>query len=329
MNINRRNFNSGLGAISLASALVGVGAPTLAAQTLIYGNAGNINSASNKFAKKWLDLVSERTNGELVFDIKAGTIGGGKDVLDGTALGTVNLYNGAYTGLREFDVFYAPYFARNSNHAQAIANDLLYDELNSAVKNRYPSLHYLSVARAGPWKLFTNQKLETFDDLKGLKIRAPSIEGVIAGLEQVGAKPTVIPFNELYGALQQGVVDGMATLGNLMITQKFYEVVKHCYQNDWGIGLDKQMINMNTWNNLGEKNQKVLTETFNELEPQDFFRATEEAEISNFKKWREINGEDSTPLLDATAAQKTLEPAIKNLADDIFGSGTYDRIQSI
>ena len=329
MNINRRNFNSGLGAMSLASALVGVGAPTLAAQTLIYGNAGNINSASNKFAKKWLDLVTERTNGELVFDIKAGTIGGGKDVLDGTALGTVNLYNGAYTGLREFDVFYAPYFARNSNHAQAIANDLLYDELNSAVKNRYPSLHYLSVARAGPWKLFTNQKLETFDDLKGLKIRAPSIEGVIAGLEQVGAKPTVIPFNELYGALQQGVVDGMATLGNLMITQKFYEVVKHCCQNDWGIGLDKQMINMNTWNNLGEKNQKVLTETFNELEPQDFFRATEEAEISNFKKWREINGEDSTPLLDATAAQKTLEPAIKNLADDIFGSGTYDRIQSI
>ena len=329
MKINRRNFNSGLGAMSLASALVGVGAPTLAAQTLIYGNAGNINSASNKFAKKWLDLVTERTNGELVFDIKAGTIGGGKDVLDGTALGTVNLYNGAYTGLREFDVFYAPYFARNSNHAQAIANDLLYDELNSAVKNRYPSLHYLSVARAGPWKLFTNQKLETFDDLKGLKIRAPSIEGVIAGLEQVGAKPTVIPFNELYGALQQGVVDGMATLGNLMITQKFYEVVKHCYQNDWGIGLDKQMINMNTWNNLGEKNQKVLTETFNELEPQDFFRATEEAEISNFKKWREINGEDSTPLLDATAAQKTLEPAIKNLADDIFGSGTYDKIQSI
>jgi len=114
-----------------------------------------------------------------------------------------------------------------------------------------------------------------------------------------------------------------------MISQKFYEVVKHCYQNDWGIGLDKQMINMGTWDSLGEKNQKILTETFNELEPQDFFRATEEAEISNFKKWRELNGEDSTPLLDASAAQKTLAPAIKGLADDIFGAGTYDRIQSI
>ena len=328
MKLNRRSFTKGMGGLGLATALLGVGSPALAAKTLIYGNAGNIDSASNKFAKKWLDLVSERTGGELLFDIKAGTIGGGKDVLDGTALGTVQLYNGAYTGLREFDVFYAPYFARDSNHAQKIANDLLYDELNGAVQKRYPSLRYLSVARAGPWKLFTNQKLESFDDLKGLKIRAPEIEGVIAGLEQVGAKPTVIPFNELYGALQQGVVDGMATLGNLMISQKFYEVVKHCYQNDWGIGLDKQMINMSAWDGLGEENQKILVDTFNELEPQDFFRATEEAEIENFAKWREFNGEDSTPLLDASAAQATLEPAIKALSDDIFGEGTYDRIQA-
>ena len=329
MKLDRRTFTKGLGGLSLASALVGVGAPALAARTLIYGNAGNIDSASNRFARKWLDLVSERTGGELLFDIKAGTIGGGKDVLDGTALGTVHLYNGAYTGLREFDVFYAPYFARDSDHAYAIATELLYDELNSAVQSRYPSLRYLSVARAGPWKLFTNQKLETFDDLRGLKIRAPEIEGVIAGLEQVGAKPTVIPFNELYGALQQGVVDGMATLGNLMISQKFYEVVNYCYQNDWGIGLDKQMINLGTWNGLPEEQQVILTETFAELEPQDFFRATEEAEVENFSKWREFNGEDSTPLLDASQAQVTLEPAIKALADDIFGDGTYDRIQSI
>ena len=328
MTMNRRIFHKRAGGLTLATALMGVGAPAFAAKTLIYGNAGNIDSASNKFAKKWLDLVSERTGGDLVFDIKAGTIGGGKDVLDGTALGTVQVYNGAYTGLREFDVFYAPYFARDSNHAQEIANNLLFDELNTAVQSRYPSLRYLSVARAGPWKLFTNQQLETFDDLKGLKIRAPEIEGVIAGLEQVGAKPTVIPFNELYGALQQGVVDGMATLGNLMITQKFYEVVKYCYQNDWGIGLDKQMMNLAAWDDLGEANQAILVDTFNELEPEDFFRATEEAEIENFKQWREFNGEDSTPLLDATQAQTTLEPAIKALADDVFGEGTYDRVQA-
>ncbi len=327
---NRREFGQILGGLGIATAAAaGFASPALAARTLIYGNAGNADSASNKFARKWLDLVSERTGGELVFDIKAGTIGGGKDVLDGTALGTVHLYNGAYTGLREFDVFYAPYFARDSDHAQKIANDLLFDKISAAVESRYPSLKYLSVARAGPWKLFTNKRLETFDDLKGLKIRAPQIEGVIAGLQQVGAKPTVIPFNELYGSLQQGIVDGMATLGNLMITQKFYEVVKYCYQNDWGIGLDKQMINLAIWNGLSEESQNILVETFKELEPLDFFRATADAEAANFAEWRSLNGEDTTPLLDATAAQATLEPAIRALSDDIFGEGTYDLIQSI
>ena len=326
--MERRNFNNGLGAVGLASLLTSVAGPALAAKMLIYGNAGNIDSASNKFAAKWLDLVKKRTNGELNFDIKAGTIGGGKDVLDGTALGTVHVYNGAYTGLREFDVFYAPYFARDSDHARKIANGLLYDKLNAAVQKRYSGLRYLSVARAGPWKLFTKDKLTSFDDLKGMKIRAPEIEGVIAGLKQVGAKPTVIPFNELYGALQQGVVDGMATLGNLMISQKFYEVTNYCYQNDWGIGLDKQMINVNAWDGLSKEQQSILVDTFNELEPEDFFRATADAEATNFAKWREINGEDSTPMLDASAAQRTLKPAIKDLTDDIFGAGTYDKIQS-
>jgi TRAP-type C4-dicarboxylate transport system substrate-binding protein len=325
----RRAFNKGLFAVTVSGAIGGSLVPASAARTLIYGNAGNINSASNTFARKWLDIVTEKTGGELVFDIKAGTIGSEKEILDGTALGTVQIYNGAYTGLREFDVFYAPYFVRDSGHALKVANELLYDQINAAVGKRYAGVRYLSVARAGPWKLFTKKKLETFDDMKGLKIRAPEIEGVVAGLEQIGAKPTVIPFNELYGALQQGVVDGMATLGNLMISQKFYEVVKYCYPNDWGIGLDKQIINQATWDSLTGDQQKILVDTFKELEPQDFFRATEEAEIENFKKWREFNGEDSTPTLDAAAAQAVLKPAIAKLADDIFGPGTYDKVQAV
>ncbi len=329
MKTTRRSFNKGLFAVTVSGAIGGGIVPAAAAKTLIYGNAGNITSASNTFAKKWLDLVSQRTGGELVFEVKAGTIGSEKEILDGCALGTVQIYNGAYTGLREFDIFYAPYFVRDSNHALKVANELLYDQINAAVGKRYSGVRYMSVARAGPWKLFTNTKLNSFDDMKGLKIRAPEIEGVVAGLQQIGAKPTVIPFNELYGALQQGVVDGMATLGNLMIAQKFYEVAKYCYTNDWGIGLDKQMINVATWNSLSAEQQKILTDTFKELEPQDFFRATEEAEIENYKKWREYNGEDSTPTLDAAAAQAALKPAISKLADDIFGPGTYDKVQAV
>lgn len=329
MKLTRRHFNAGLAATAAAGTIVGSVGRALAARTLIYGNAGNANSNSNQFAAKWLAEVTKRTNGELKFDIKAGTLGGEKDILDGCALGTVDVYNGAFTGLREFDVFYAPYFARDSVHAAKIVNGLLYDQLNAAIAKRYPTVRMLSVGRAGPWKLFTNTKLESFGDAKGMKIRAPQIEGVVAGLQQLGAKPTVIPFNELYSALQQGVVDGMATLGSLMISQKFYEVVKHVYRNDWGIGLDKMMFNTNTWDSLGAAHQKIIADSFAEMEPTDYFAATMAAEESNFAKWEEFNGAGSAPKLDASEAQKLLAPAIAKLADEIFGKGTYDKIAAI
>lgn len=329
MKITRRQFNTGLAATAAAGAMIGPMGSALAQKTLIYGNAGNANSNSNVFAAKWLAEVSKRTGGALNFDIKAGTLGGEKDILDGCALGTVDVYNGAYTGLREFDIFYAPYFARDSEHAAAMVNGPLFDQLNAAIAKRYPTVRMLSVGRAGPWKLFTKEKLDTFADAKGMKIRAPQIEGVVAGLEQLGAKPTVIPFNELYSALQQGVVDGMATLGSLMISQKFYEVVKHVYRNDWGIGLDKMMFNTGTWDGLTAEQQQILKDSFAEMEPTDYFAATMAAEGDNYAKWEEFNGPGTAPMLDATAAQELLAPAIAKLADEIFGAGTYAKISAI
>ena len=61
------------------------------------------------------------------------------------------------------------------------------------------------------------------------------------------------------------------------------------------------MMNVGAWNSLSKEQQSILVDTFNELEPQDFFRATEDAEKTNFAKWRELNGADTTPMLDASS----------------------------
>ena len=48
--------------------------------------------------------------------------------------------------------------------------------------------------------------IRTFDDLKGKKIRAP--EGLASAVFQAaGASPVSIPFSEVYGALEKGIVD--------------------------------------------------------------------------------------------------------------------------
>ena len=96
MSISRRKFNHGLAVTGLASAFAGI--PSFfAARTLVYANAGGPGTNSNNFAEAWLSEVSSQTGGELKFDYKFGTLGGEKDILDGVSLGTVDLYNGAYT----------------------------------------------------------------------------------------------------------------------------------------------------------------------------------------------------------------------------------------
>tara|TARA_B100000035_G_C20932512_1_gene523681 strand:- start:44 stop:1030 length:987 start_codon:yes stop_codon:yes gene_type:complete len=328
MSISRRKFNHGLAATGLASAFAGIPSLSHAARTLVYANAGGPGTNSNNFAEAWLSEVSSQTGGELKFDYKLGTLGGEKDILDGVSLGTVDLYNGAYTGIPEFDAFYAPYFAKGSTHAKQVVDELLYDKLNGLLSSRY-NVKFLGVGRAGPWKIYSNKKIESWSDLKGMKIRAPQIEGVVKGLEQLGAKPTVIPFNEVVPALKQGVVDGMTTLGSLGIPMKFYEVVKYIVRNDWGVGLDKQVISKPTWDSLGGKNQKILTDTLKSFEQRDYHEKTVSAEEGHLKQWEEFNGAGTVLELNGDEARKMLEPAIAKFTDDTFGKGTYDKIWSL
>ena len=324
INLTRRQFGRTAAGIAAATT---VGAPlsALAAKKLSYANAGNATTNSNTFAKAWLDEVTKRTGGDLTFQMFTGTKGGEKDLLDGVALGTIDIYNGAYTGTREFDILYSPYFFRDGNHAASVVNKLLPAKLDAVLEQRY-NAKFMHVGRAGPWALFTKEKLSSFADLKGMKIRAPQIEGQIKGLEHLGAKPTVVPFNELYSALQQGVVDGMVTLTSLGVTMKFYEVVKHIYTNEFGFGLDKQVMNMNSWSSLSKSEQDNLTGTFIEMEPAGYFQDTMDSMPGIWADWNKLNGEGTAVELDAAAAQTAMEPLNRSLADDVFGAGTWDKI---
>ncbi|EYS93216.1 ABC transporter substrate-binding protein [Cupriavidus sp. SK-4] len=65
-------------------------------------------------------------------------------------------------------------------------------------------------------------------DLKGFKIRVPAIPLWVSMFRTLGASSTVIPFADLYSALQTRVVDGQETPLSLIRSGKLYEVQKFC-----------------------------------------------------------------------------------------------------
>ena len=105
------------------------------------------------------------------------------------------------------------------------------------------------------------------------------------------------------GSLDRAI-DVLASLG---VTMKFYEVVKHIYTNEFGFGLDKQVMNMNSWSNLSKSEQDNLTGTFIEMEPAGYFQDTMDSMPGIWADWNKLNGEGTAVALDAAAAQTAME----------------------
>ena len=65
--------------------------------------------------------------------------------------------------------------------------------------------------------------------MKGVKLRVLPTTAFIDTFKLMGAVPTPIPFNELYTAVQTGVVDGFEHDAATVLATKLYEVCKYCW----------------------------------------------------------------------------------------------------
>ncbi|MEO9148033.1 MAG: TRAP transporter substrate-binding protein, partial [Burkholderiaceae bacterium] len=79
------------------------------------------------------------------------------------------------------------------------------------------------------FRVLTNSKrpVKTIEDLKGLKIRVPKNEIMIASYNAWGINPTPMAWSETFTALQQGVVDGQDNPYMTVWSMKFNEVQKY------------------------------------------------------------------------------------------------------
>jgi len=322
--LSRRNFTAGSAALA-GAAMLPLGSAQAQATVLRYGNAGNIDTLSNQFNLRLADTLMERTNDELGMEIFAGTLGGEQSLIEGMSLGTLDMYNGAYTGTREFDILYSPYFFRDGAHAGAVMAGAIGDQASQVLQERYDA-RLLGVGRLGTYNLMLKEPISSIEEIAGRKIRTPQIEGCIASVESLGANPTPVAFNEVYLALQQGVVDGLVTALNVAVAVQFYEVCQYVVANDFGQALDKQLISNASWNGLSADQQNVLATSFSELEEEYYYAAGVAAKPNDLAAWEEANGEGSVLTLDEDL-NSVFADLNRSLADDVYGEGAWEEIQ--
>ncbi len=152
-----------------------------------------------------------------------------------------------------------PYILSSWDMALRFYKSELFQKLATRVESQV-KIKMLPAVGAGGFRILWNKQraLATPDDVRGLKFRttASAIEQNL--IRAWGGNPTVIPFNEAYVGIQQGVIDGFYVQPIWNFNFKFYEVLKYGTHVQANFSTQLQIMNGATFNAMPEPIRKAF-----------------------------------------------------------------------
>ena len=133
----------------------------------------------------------------------------------------------------EMQLFDLPFIFRDKDHLYKVLDG----EVGKILKDKVSAKGFVALDYwdAGFKHLSSNKKaLLVPEDAAGQKFRIMSSHVLEAQFKTIGANPQVLPFSEVYSALQQGVVDGAENPLSNFYTKKFNEVQTDLTLSDHG-----------------------------------------------------------------------------------------------
>lgn len=241
---------------------------TAQAQTINFkiGMATTADSPQNVAAVKLVDLLRERTNGEINGQVfHSGSLGSTDQLLQSMALGTVDatVTVAIDTYVPQAGIFLLPYLFRDQDHFYKVADSALSEEIFADSVKR--GLRIASIWDSGFRQIYMVKKpIESFDDLKGAKIRVPGGQIWIDTFRAFNVNATPMAYGEVFTALEQGVIDGMEQPIPNFASNKFFEVAKHMAKVDYMAGPAFFVVSERFWQGLSDENKKIFADAMNE-----------------------------------------------------------------
>ncbi|MDA5093685.1 DctP family TRAP transporter solute-binding subunit [Aliiroseovarius sp. KMU-50] len=134
---------------------------------------------------------------------------------------------------KKFRIFDLPFLFKNIEAVDAFQTSDAGQELLDSMQRR--GLQGLTFWHNGMKQMSANIPLVTPADAEGLKFRVMSSDVLVAQMEAIGGSPQKMAFSEVYGALQQGVVDGQENVWSNIYGKKFFEVQDGITETNHGI----------------------------------------------------------------------------------------------
>ncbi len=216
-------------------------------------------------------------------------LGGEKEMIEQAQVGALQIARISVGAMGpvvdDLNVFNLPFIFRDENHMRKvidgpIGQDLL-DRITASPQSRLVVLGWMD---AGTRNVYSNKPVTKPADLKGMKIRMMGNPLFVETMNAMGGNGVAMGFNELFGALQTGVVDGAENNPPTLLAQNHYQVSKVYSLTGHLIIPEIFVFSKRTWDTLSREDQALIR------------KVSREAQIEQRGLWDKMVGESEVKL---------------------------------
>lgn len=259
----------------VAAASLVAAAPSALATTfkMAVGDAagGTQWELGTSFAKSF----EQKTGGKHKVDLfPNGQLGSEEDTVNNASMGVLDFSILAVNNITPFSptvgLLTMPYVIQSAEDAKKLTQGEVGKELAENTI-RDAGVRIVGWAYSG-FRVLTNSKkpVKTLDDLKGLVIRVPKNEIMIASYQAWGVNPTPMSWSETFTGLQQRVVDGQDNPYITVSAMKFYEVQKYITNVRYIFSLEPLVVSESVFQDQKPDVQKAILDAGREATEHSF-----------------------------------------------------------
>ena len=259
-------FSAGLGVAGLATSLTPL-SPAYA-QTKAVFKASDVQPpgyptvvATENIGKK----LEAATNGRLSVQMYPSMqLGGEKETLEQTQIGAVQLLRVSAGSVGpivdEINVVNMPFLFRNTAHAEKIMDGPIGQELlDKITANANAGLVALCWMDSGARSLYnTKRPIKTVEDIKGLKFRVIGNPIFIDMMNALGGNGVAMGYDQVFSALQTGVIDGAENNPPSYVFSNHYTAAKYLSLTEHLIVPEVLVFSKKTWTTLSTDDQALI-----------------------------------------------------------------------
>jgi tripartite ATP-independent transporter DctP family solute receptor len=271
--MNKRTLTK-LCAALLALGVAGIALP-VAAQSKVVWKAADVHPLGYPTVEAIMLMgksLEAQTNGRISVQMYPSMqLGGEKEMIEQAQVGALQIARISVGAMGpvvdDLNVFNLPFIFRDEAHMRKVIDGPIGQELLDKINNNPASkIVALGWMDAGVRNVYGKKPVRVPADLKGQKIRMMGNPIFVETMNAMGGNGVAMGFNELYAALETGVVDGAENNPPTLLAQNHY-LVSNVYSETGHLIIPEIFIfSKRTWDGLSPEDKALLKKVSRETQ---------------------------------------------------------------